>query len=203
MSEKADRRRTFRVPEVVLLKYDVIDEKKFKAGINSWRLRSKGAAGARSKIVDLNCRLDELLFRVGSEMPAVSEVARLLNEKVDIVIQSLPEYQKSKHSLVDQPEQKCELSSEGMLFGTNEILRVDTKLVVRFLVIPDNRYFEMFASVARFIEMTDEKMGPYDHLTAVRFHGMSAAEREDLIHHLFNKQSETLRLRRINAENAE
>ena len=200
MSKHQERRRSFRVLETALLDYKHLSEAEFNKGIDRWRLRSGGTSGLRTKIMDLDSRIDEALFRVGKDVPGIAEVARLLNGKIDVVMEALPEFRETRNDLVMRPAQECEIGSEGMSFGTEEAMPVGTRLLVRFLVLPENRLFETFARVRRMQANDSEELGRFSYRVAVEFHGMNSAERESLIQHLFMKQTQVLRMRRKEAE---
>ena len=203
MNRHRERRRSFRVTETVLLDIQHLSEAEFNKGIDRWRLRTGGSSGLRTRVIDLDSRIDEALLRVGKDVPGIAEIARLLNEKINTVMEALPEFQETRNDLVMRPAQDCEIGSEGMLFGTDEDLSVGTRLLVRFLVLPENRLFESFARVRRTKAAESDELGPFSNHVAVEFHGMNAAERENLIQHLFMKQTQVLRLRRKEAEAGE
>lgn len=199
MNDSSEKRRSFRIVERALVQYDTINDKDFAKGLDRWKIRA-GASGIRSKIIDLDSRLDELMYRVQSDAPAACDAIRLLNEKLNVMLEALPEFQETKAALADQPSQVCELSAEGMVFGSNEFLHPDVKLHLRFLLTSDSRYFETFCRVIRTVDGDKSDTASYSHRVAVEFHGMNAAEREVLFQHLFSRQSETLRMRRIQSE---
>lgn len=200
MSKREEKRRSFRVSESVLLQYEIIDEADFEQGLDRWKIRTGAPCSIRSRMLDLDARLDELLYRVNNDTPVAYDAFKLLNKKLNIVLEALPEFRESKEALANQPAQICELSAEGMVFGSNEILRPQTKLLLRFLLLSANRFFDTFGQVVRIIEGDDIDACPHSHRIGVAFHGMKAAEREILIQHLFSKQSETLRLQRKQSE---
>ncbi len=200
MSKREEKRRSFRVSESVLLQYEIIDEADFEQGLDRWKIRTGAPCSIRSRMLDLDARLDELLYRVNNDTPVACDAFKLLNKKLNIVLEALPEFRESKEALANQPAQICELSAEGMDFGSNEILRPQTKLLLRFLLLSANRFFDTFGQVVRFIEGDDIDACPHGHRIAVAFHGMKAAEQEILIQHLFSKQSETLRSQRKQLE---
>ncbi len=203
MTKGKEHRRSFRIMESALLQYEVIDEADFQKGLERWKIRPGAPSDIRSQVMDLDSRLDELLYRVKNDAPAACDAIELLNRKLNIVLEALPEFRQSKEALGNQPAQTCELSAEGMVFGSKEILPPQTPLLLRFLLISDNRYFETFCRVVRIIDEDDADARPGSHRVAVEFHGMNAVERETLIQHLFSKQSESLRMRRMQLESAD
>ena len=126
-------------------------------------------------------------------MPSALE---LLNNKLRMILELLPEFRHTKQALASQPAQSCELSAEGMAFGCDELLDPQTKLLFRFFLVSDNRFFETFCRVVQNVDDSNIDINPHKYRIAVEFHEMKAAEREILIQHLFRKQSENLRLRR-------
>lgn len=202
MTRGSEHRRSFRIIESALLQYKIIDADEFDQGLELWKLRLGAPPGMRSKILDLDSRLDALLYRIKNDAPATSDAFRLLNKKLNIIMEALPEFRETKEALANQPGQTCEISAEGMVFGSNELLEPQTPLLLRFLLTSGNCFFETFCHVVRSRSRyeSDTDIGSYSHRVAVEFHWENAADREILIQHLFSKQSETLRLRRKQSE---
>ena len=125
MNDGIDNRRSFRLIEPVLLQYEIIDDEIFATGLDSWKIRCGQVTGLRSKAMDLDARIDELLYRVRHDAPSACDAIELLNEKLNIFLEALPEFRQSRESLTNQPAQDCELSAEGMVFGAKEALDID------------------------------------------------------------------------------
>jgi len=200
MTNSNENRRSFRISESALVQYEVIQQADFEKGLERWNIQAGTPSGVRSRVLDLDSRLDELLYRVKIDTPATHGALELLNQKLRIILELLPEFRHSKQALANQPARMCELSADGMVFGCDELLRTQTKLLLRFLLVSDNRFFETFCHVIENFDDGDVDTGRHKYRVAVEFHGMNAAEREKLIQHLFSKQSETLRLRRKQSE---
>ena len=199
MNDHVEKRSSFRILESIKLRWEVIPELDFEDALRRTRAAgSVGTTSVRSRVMDIDARLDELLFAIGREAPSVKEALDLMNQKLRVVMQTLPEFQHKANSLADTPAQECELSADSLVFRTDEVLPIGTKLKLRFFLISDNRYFETLASVYRFADKTEE--GQKQNRVVALFEGMASAEREALFQHLFSMQSETLRLRRISAE---
>lgn len=198
MINDKENRRSFRVSESALIDYEIIDEADFEKGLERWNIRAGTPSCIRARVLDLDARLHEVLYRVKNDAPSCHAAIELLNEKISFVLDVLPEYNQFKQGLGKRPAQRCQLSSEGMLFECDELLPAESKLLLRFLLVSDNRFFETFCRVIRVVDEdgTDSDNGPRKHRIAVEFHDMGSAEREVLIQHLFSKQSEKLRSRR-------
>ena len=203
MTDNNNKRRAFRIEEPVLFHFEVIEESDFEMGLDAWKIREGKSSNIRSKLLDLDSRLLETMYRVRSEAPAAASALELLNTKLMLILETLPEYQRSIQSLAGRPSQNCDISADGMTFCTHEELPIDTKLFLRFLLTSENRYFESFCEVTRIVDDFDFADSDYSHCNAVEFHEMHSTEREILIQHLFIKQSESLRRKRHRAELAE
>lgn len=190
-------RRSLRITESAFIQYEALDEREFAEGLERRKLRLGKGQGLQSTLIDINAQLDEQLFLIKSGPSHMGECLRLLNEKINAVIQHIPETLESNSSLAQSKPYTCQIGSEGMAFAAEQPFEPGTKLALRFLLESDYRYFETFCEVVRNVEppigATDER--PYG--IAVEFHGMKAAQKETLIHHLFNQETETLRMRRL------
>ena len=204
MSNPKDNRRSFRVNESVYLKHDVISDQQFYDGIDQYRLQLGVDDGAQAKLIDLDARLVEAMHRLFAENERAGKVMELLNDKINLISDQMPGLRKSKSDLLKTPPQVCDVGADGLVFSSSEKLTVGTKLYLRFLLSSDNRYVETFCMVVR--ETTPPGNGadtglPYG--AAVEFHGMKASQREILIQHMFSLESETLRMRRLQLDNAD
>ena len=198
-----DSRRSFRVSERVYLKYEIISNDEFTRGLEHRKIRLGRVDGIRSKLVDLDARLEEKLFLLHNESSRLADCMNILNDKVNLIIEQLPELRQSKASLASSDPQTCEIGADGMVFAAEESLDAGTKIALRLLLETDNRYIETFAEVVRETEVPGDTDSRRPFGIAVQFSGMKPAQREILIQHLFNRESETLRMRRLRLDAAE
>ena len=200
MSESKAQRKSFRVLDTVYLQYDEIDERTFKHGIGRWKLRQGNGAGFRSSLLDIDARLKEKLLILATESATLAEALNLLNTKIDALIEEFPQHRESKVALAQQNAETCEIGANGMLFTSDRQFPDGTKLVLRFLLAADSRYFETFATVVRTTEAPHPQKYQNAFGTAVAFNAMHSAQRDAIVQHLFDRESETLRLRRLQLE---
>ncbi len=197
MSNGQENRRSFRVVESVCLKFEIISDREFDQGLERWKLRLGSSFGVRSTLLDIDARLNENLLVLKSESTALAACIVLLNDKIDTVLEEFPDLRESKAALAKQTPQICEIGADGMLFGADKRYPSGTKMLLRILLGTDSRYFETFGQVVRDVDVSDESRTdrPFD--VAVEFQGVKSAQKDMLIQHLFNRESETLRLRRL------
>lgn len=195
--KELENRRSFRVSESVYVKYDVLTEKEFESGIEHRKLTLGLSDGAQAILVDIEARLGESMFLLSAENAKVARCMTLLNDKLNIVIDQLPALRETKASLAKTPPQTCDVGADGIVFSSKEQFKADTKLHVQFLLSADNRYVETFCRVVRVTESPDDSRDDLPYGIAVEFMNLPPSQREILIQHMFSRESETLRMRRL------
>jgi len=179
MSTK-ENRRSFRVHESIYVKYDLLTEEEFEAGLSHYKVRQGPADGASSMLVDIEARLSEAMFMLKGEHASTALRA-------------------TKNDLTNSAPQDCEVSADSLCFGSERPLTVGDKLYLQFILSTDNRYVDTFCKVTRLTEPPNPDGGmPYG--IVVEFVSMLPALREMLIQHMFGRESETLRMRRLELE---
>lgn len=197
MKNGREKRRAFRILERVHLRYEVLTEQEFGNGLEEHRMSQGIAEGSRSRLLDLDARLTEKLYVMKSQSAAAAECLTLINQKVNLLIEQFPALRESKTSLVRAEAQSCEVSAVGMTFASSEVLAPGTRLALRLLFVADNCYIETLATVVRKLDRPGTATADKPFSVAVDFQGMKPEQKDILIQHLLNRESETLRLRRL------
>lgn len=197
MMDGQENRRSFRVNESVYLKYDVLSQKEFEQGIEHRKLRLGLSDGAQATLVDIEARLGEAMFLLSAEHAKIGRCMTLLNDKLNIVIDQLPALRETKASLAKSRPQTCDVGADGMVFSSDKALEVDSMLHLRFLLSADNRFVETFCRVVRVTDSPDDNRDDLPYGIAVEFMNLPPSQREILIQHMFSRESETLRMRRL------
>lgn len=200
MTNEKSNRQSFRVLDTVHLIYEVIDEVTFQHGIQRWKLQQGSGAGFRSKLLDIEARFKEKLLILQSEASTVSEALILLNSKINTVMDEMPDLRQSKMVLAKEEPRTCEIGADGMLFGADQEYEPGTRMALRILLAADSRYIETFCTVVRNTTSPDENDSNQAHGVAVKFNGMHSAQKDIIVQHLFDRESETLRMRRLEIE---
>ena len=202
MMDAEENRRSFRISEPAYIKYEAISEQEFEQGLEHRKLRLGINDGAQAKLVDLDARLNEALFLLNAEHAKIGRCMTLLNDKINIVLEELPSMRETKASLAKTPPQMCDVGADGMVFSSAEQFAVDSKLHLQFLLSADNRYVETFCRVVRMTDPPDSSGQNLSYGVAVEFLNMPPSQREILIQHMFSRQSESLRMRRLELDAA-
>ena len=197
MIETKENRRSFRVSEIVYVKFEVLSDEEFEQGLEHRKLQQGSSDGAQAKLVDLEARLSETLFLLKAESAKIANCLSLLNDKLNVVVEQLPSLRKTKASLAKSKPQGCDVSADGMIFSTDQELNVGDKLHLQVLLSSDNRYLETFCHVVRVTDPPDSGDTDYRFGVGVEFIDMPRAQREILIQYMFSRESESLRIRRL------
>lgn len=201
MNSGQENRRSFRVSESVYLKYEVISDQEFHEGLEHRKIRLGQSDSAQALLVDIEARLSEAMYRLSAESDQVGKCITMLNDKINVIIEELPGLRQTKAALARSLPQTCDVGADGIVFASEQTFDVGAKLYVQLLLASDNRYIESFCRVVRTTDTpagNDAQQLPYG--IAIEFQGMKPSQREMLIQHMFNRESETLRMRRIQTE---
>jgi hypothetical protein len=197
MSNEFDNRRSFRVSEAVYLKYDVISELEFEQGLNHRKLALGVNDGAQSRLSEIESRLSEAMYLLNTESDKIGRCLTLLNDKLNVAISQLPALRETKAAIAKETPQTCDVSADGLVFSSARPLDPGTRLHLRALLSSDNRFIESFGTVVRLTDPPDNQGGKLPYGIGLEFNGMKPELRELLIQHMFNLESETLRMRRL------
>jgi len=196
-------RRSFRIAESAFVSCEAISELDVAQGMERWKMTQGSGVGVRSRLMEIDARLNEKIFLLKSDSVALAECMSLLNQKITSLVDELPGMRESRASLSQQSPQHCEISADGMFFGTDTRHSKDANLMLRFLLTTDNRYIETFCKVVRVSDPPSEDGQRFSHGVAVEFLNMKPEQKEILIQHMFDRESETLRMRRLQLDTDE
>ena len=197
MTTGKDNRRSFRISESAYVKYELVDEETVKNGLEHYKLSLGVSDGAQAKLVEIEARLSEAMYLLNAENGKVGRCMTLLNDKLNIAIEQMPSLRETKKSLAQTLPQTCDVSADGIVFSSKQPLSVDDRLYIQFMLSSDNRYVESFCRVVRLTDPPDTSSQDFSYGIAVEFLDLPPAQRKILIQHMFSRESETLRMRRL------
>ncbi len=197
MTNGQENRRSFRISESIYVRYERIDDETVKNGLEHYKLSLGISDGAQAKLVDIEARLSEAMYLLSADYGKVGRCMTLLNDKLNVIIDQLPSLRETKKSLAQSLPQTCDVSADGLIFSSKQPLSVGDKLYIQFLLSSDNRYVESFCKVVRLDDPPDTSGQDLPYGIAIEFIDLPPAQREILIQHMFSRESETLRMRRL------
>ncbi len=203
MTNSLENRRSFRISESVYLKYDKLTDDEFRDGIEHRNIRLGVNDGAQSQLLDIEARLSEAMYLLNAEHGALGRCITLINDKINVAIAEIPSLRENKTNLANLPPQTCDVGADGMVFSSSESLNVGDKLHLRFLLSTDSRYAESFCQVVRLTDPPATGSPELKYGIAVEFVNLPSAQREILIQHMLSRESQTLRMRRLELDSSE
>lgn len=194
-ADERDMRRSFRVRESAFVHYQKLDDSQYAHLLETRALQTPSDFGNHARLVNLEATFQEQFALMGTAATPVRECMRLLNEKLNLLLDEQPERQKTMQKLSSGRALTCEIGTTGIRFDSVEQLPVGTKLFLQIMLTADRHYLETPAVVRREVSTLNELDDNYG--VAAEFVGFSEAESELLIKHLFQRENASLRMRRV------
>lgn len=189
---ETDQRRYFRVRDQVALRYQVVPAADVE------RVRGEVLAGGKSRVTLPSTftaaapQMERLLRRIKAEEPDIAAYLDLLNRKLDLMAEALS---REDNELLDHPTCEVDLSGSGLSFPADEEISPYTSVRLELLLFPSLIQLRVLGEVARCIPAPEGAAGaPYR--CAVELTTIREEDREVLIQHVMQRQSERLRAER-------
>ncbi len=137
-------------------------------------------------------KIDGFLKKIRSDNDALAQVLGVLDEKLNFIIGRLVELSGEEEAL-GRPV-AVDISASGMGFVSGEALEPGQSLEMTIGLLPEHYFFRVFARVIR----TEQRNGRW--FSAVEFLWMNEEAKEKLVEHIFGRQLQQLRMRRLKKE---
>lgn len=194
--DERDMRRSFRIREHAFINVRELSDREYADVLESRSLQRPSAFGNHARLVNLEARFQKSFALLGTAPSPVRECLKSLNDKITLLFDEQPERQEALKRLTGGTAKTCEIGSTGVRFDHDLPLTEGSKLFLRIMLTADRHYLETAAVVRREMpplnDTPDAGFG-----VAAEFVGFSEAESELLIKHLFQRESESLRMRRL------
>lgn len=197
MSEgEREMRRSFRIREQAFVEVSELSDSEYAAILESRALQRPSEFGNHARLVNLENKFQEAFTLLGNAAVPVRECLAALNDKINLLFEQQPERQAAMERLTSREALTCEIGATGIRFDLDRPIAEGSKVYLQVLLTSDRHYLETAAVVRRTPEPINE--GAEDtYGVAAEFVGFSEAESELLIKHLFQRESESLRMRRL------
>lgn len=175
-----ERRRFFRIEDIVSLKTEVIDKQEVDKRLESF-WNDPHQFSLRN---EFNFKLEQHqadLRKISSKMPELGRYLGLLQEQLDMLTDKILMDQDEFTSL----EKQVNLSAQGISFISRESANVDDILELHLKLNPGKQKIVVFARVVNCNPINDE-LGQYN--IALDFEHIHEADREILVKHVHGKQ---------------
>lgn len=192
-----ERRRFYRIDDNVVFKFRRFEEAEYETVIA--RIRSNGAAflEVQSSLSLIEARLELVLADISTPLPEIGEALRLMNRKLNLLSNVRHMQDGDQHPEFEDviPTHEINLSASGLAFRAGEMHQIGEMLEIDLLLFPD---FHAVTAVGRVVGCREvESREPEErYLIAVDFDYVSQSDREQIIHHVLNRQSRELKAKR-------
>ena len=185
----SERREYFRINDEVALQFRLVDKDEKS------RRQEKRLAGHLDPSVVASCfantsrQMKHSLERFRRDEPDIASYLDAMNTKVDLLVRLLL----SSHSdLPDHPSHDVNISASGLAFRSKQSLEAGQLLELSIMFFPSLLYLNTFGRVLR-CDAADVEQTQFPFATAIEFEFVDEAERELVIRHVLQKESEMLR----------
>ncbi len=193
--DERDMRRSFRIREHAFINVKELSDSEYANVLESRSLQKPSEFGNHARLVNLEARFQESFALLGTASSPVRDCLKTLNEKITLLFDEQPDRQQAIRQLTEGTAKTCEIGSTGVRFDYDSPLADGTKLFLQIMLTSDRHYLETAAVVRRQMEPLNGSNAGFG--VAVEFVGFSEAESELLIKHLFQRESQSLRMRRL------
>lgn len=190
-----ERRQYFRIEDSVRLSYKRVSQAELEARLNDRSQEVSSRFTALGSLQNITQEMAGVLRKVEAQAPEVARYLRALDRKVDLLGRALLN---QHEELLEQPAKAVNLSASGISFDAAEPLEVGSLLEIKLLLLPDYVGMLIFGEVIACEERPehDRQQGC---CTRVNFVHLREEDRDVLIRHVLQRQSEYLRKRRDQA----
>jgi hypothetical protein len=178
-----ERRRFFRINDEAEISFKTISHDEYQAWGSG--KKDKGA----EKLAKLEAELSMTLANLKSQQPQLATLFELLNQKINIAMNSLHK----SHDFIDNGKLKpINLSACGMAFHTDEKIPKNEHLLLQLKLRPSN------LAIVTTGKVIDIGLAKGKNLVRVDFQNLGDSNQDLLIQHLFQVQSRELKKQRYN-----
>lgn len=198
--EEREMRRSFRIRESAHVRYETLDRDEYISIVENRALKLPTRFGNHARLSGLEAQFQEQFVLLGKAASPMRECLRLLNDKLNLLLDEQPERQAQLKALTERDARTCEIGALGMRFDVREEIAMDSRLFVQVLFTSDRHYLETPAVVRNVTRPLNPDDDGVVCSVGVEFVGITEAESELLIKHLFQRESESLRMRRLSMD---
>ncbi|MFK8053570.1 MAG: hypothetical protein AB8F65_11405 [Woeseiaceae bacterium] len=189
-------RRSFRIREHAFIQFRVLTDREYEDMVNARAIEQPSKFRNHAQLVKLEAQFRESFTMMAKAPKPFRECLDALNQKLNLLLEEQPDRQDAMREIVKGSPYTCEIGSTGIRFDSDEPLEEGAKIFIQVMLTADRHYLETAAIVKR--EKKPLNNDPLRiHGIAAEFVGFGEAESELLIKHLFQRESESLRMRRL------
>ena len=181
----SERREYFRIDDEVSLEFTCITNEEYDSAPEFLKNLNNSSFSLSADFATLNNSIHPLLNNISQQHPEVAEYLEFLNQKIDsmsqLLLQQETSFDEAKTTTVN-------LSASGIMFETEQSLKVNDLLKMEIVLLPEKTGILIFGKVVSSKESQDNNFK-----VAVEFEHIRFEDQELMIKHNLNKQMADLR----------
>ena len=185
-----ERRKYFRIEDVALVKYRIIQTDMLDYECRSVYLNQVKLENARAALFGLEAHLQETFEKIRPSDPLLVEALQLINRKINllerVVSHENAPLEAGEHC--EHEPKEINLSGGGMAIKSACPLALGAHLAIDLVLLPDNDPMRVFGKVVASRKIEGDQ---YD--ISIAFEEIRDDDQERLIQHVLKRQSEELR----------
>ncbi len=193
----AERRRYYRVEDRIALKYRVVAESELPLALSRLQGSVPDRAMLPASFATTSNQLKHLGDRIKRGHPDIGQYLEVLNEKMDSLVRIIAA---TENDAPLSASHDVSLSASGLAFRASSPVNQGENLELRILIFPSQVNLNILATVVYCREEPIEG-GHFPFCVGVDFSFVRENDRDLLIKHILQKQSEALRRERLSSEN--
>ncbi len=185
-----ERRKYFRVQDIALVKYRVIQSDMLEYERRSVYLNQVKVENARAALYGLETHLQEVFEKIRRNDPTMVEAMELINRKINLLerVISLENAPLEADDHLEHQPREINLSGGGMAIAAECPLAVGAHLAIDLVLLPDNDPMRIFGKV---LDSRKGEGGQYD--ISIVFDEIREEDQDRLVQHVLRRQAEGLR----------
>lgn len=196
VSIEDERRRFFRIEDLVNLTYEIIDENTLAEKVS---LLEKGMIEqfmVMSSLSAITSEMSATIHKIETDHPDTAAYLKALDKKIDLI---------GKAFMLDEVRARenqaaaVNLSASGIAFNTNDKLKTGDHVELKIMLMPSCTGILTYGEIVACEKHTDSTGHQYQ--VRINFSHLRDEDRDMLIKHVIRKQGDMLRERRAAREN--
>lgn len=186
MTSQDERRDYYRIDDTVGLSFETVTESELPTH-DEFTTTPPDEFQLINQLKALELENSKILHTIQEETPEIARYFKLLNQKIEAIAKTIV-----TQGLTDEiSTQEVTLSAGGINFISENMLATDNYVKLRMILYPSTSVINCYARVIR-SEVTD---GGFD--TAFEYSLLSESDRDTLVRHVLQVQSNALRKKTI------
>jgi len=191
-----ERRDFFRIDDSVALSFQVVPSSSLGKKLERQEKGLESEFTLMSNLSVISQEMTGVLRKIEGKSPDIAHYLKSLDQKIDMLGKAFLTW---TNEMADQPASAVNLSASGMAFNAPEPTEIGTLLELKIL-LPFFTGLILYAEVVACAKLQPKGDSTPFYQTRVTFQHLRERDRDVLIRHVLQRQSEYLRAKRVERE---